>query len=67
VNRAGRRAAGGDRFRALDALAGRRIPGGCDDCDAYQEMTTDGAGVYVLTVFHDDTCPWLNARTEATR
>ena len=23
---------------ALEALAGRRIPGGCDDCDAYQTI-----------------------------
>ena len=51
----------------LDALPNRPIPGGCDDCDAVQRLTTDGAGIYVLTVFHDDTCPWLNARTEATR
>lgn len=67
VNRAGRRAAGGDRFRALDALAGRRIPGGCDDCDAYQEMTTDGGGVYVVTVRHDASCPWLRAHERNTR
>lgn len=59
MNRAGRRAASPDRFRALDALTGRRIRGGCDDCDAYQEMTTDGAGVYVVTVRHDPTCPYL--------
>ena len=51
----------------LEALSDQPIPGGCDDCDAVQRLTTDGAGIYVLTVFHDDTCPWLNARTEATR
>lgn len=51
----------------LEALPDQPIPGGCDDCDAVQRLTTDGTGIYVLTVFHDDTCPWLNARTEATR
>ena len=47
---------------ALDALAGRRIPGGCDDCDAFQTMTLT-EGVYMLTVHHDESCPWLNGRT----
>lgn len=45
------------RLRAcLRQLAGRRVPGGCGDCDAYQVMTED-SGVFVLTVHHDDTCP----------
>lgn len=38
-------------------LAGLRIPGGCDDCDAYQEVRECG-GVHTIVVRHDDTCPW---------
>jgi hypothetical protein len=46
----------------FDGMAGQRIPGGCDDCDAYQEMTKQH-GIYVMTVHHDDTCPtWLQIR-----
>lgn len=43
----------------FDALAGQRIPGGCDDCDAYQEVG-DRFGIHVIDIYHDDTCPaWL--------
>ena len=46
----------------FQAFAGHRIPGGCDDCDAYQEMTQQD-GIYVLTVHHDDTCStWQQIR-----
>jgi hypothetical protein len=46
----------------FDGMAGQRIPGGCDDCDAYQEITRQDL-VYVLTVHHDDTCPtWQQIR-----
>ncbi len=52
---------------ALDTIAAavgnQRIAGGCDDCDAYQTMTKRDDGVFRVTVHHDDTCPWLNART----
>ena len=52
---------------ALEAMTGHRIPGGCDDCDAYQtvERRPDDAwgGVYVLTVHHDDGCPFLSGVT----
>lgn len=41
----------------LDAMAGKRMPGGCDDCDAYQVVTEAAGGVYVLQVHHDATCP----------
>ena len=44
---------------ALRALTGRRIPGGCDDCDAYQELEEASPGVFVNTVRHDDGCPVL--------
>jgi hypothetical protein len=43
---------------ALDALTGRRLPGGCDDCDAYQTVTHETAGVYRMVVHHDETCPF---------
>lgn len=39
------------------ALTGQRIPGGCDDCDAYQTVDTSHAPVILLNVHHDDTCP----------
>lgn len=47
----------------LDNLAGYRLPGGCPDCAACQEVTKQDTGIYTLTVSHDGTCPWLNART----
>jgi len=37
------------------------IAGGCDQCDAYQTMSTESPGVYVLTVHHDDWCPVLRS------
>ena len=42
----------------LDSMTGHRIPGGCDDCDAYQTMTTEAEGLYELLVHHDVTCPF---------
>ena len=49
----------------LAGITGRRLPGGCDDCLAYQvlsRMPNDQWGaVYVLTVHHDDTCPVLTS------
>ncbi len=47
----------------LDNLTGRRLPGGCDDCDAYQTVTQRGDGVHVLTVHHDETCPFYTGAT----
>lgn len=40
------------------------IPGGCDQCDAYQVLTPDPVhdGIYHLQVTHDDGCPFLRAR-----
>jgi hypothetical protein len=49
----------------LDALVGHRILGGCEDCAAYQDVSRVD-GIYLITVAHDATCPWLNAR-EGTR
>lgn len=39
------------------------IPGGCDDCHAEQVLHEEAPGVFVLTVLHEDTCPYLNGRT----
>lgn len=44
-------------------FAGKRVPGGCEDCDAYQTFEREADGTYAVRVHHDDTCPWLNART----
>ena len=46
---------------ALGPLDGARIPGGCDHCDAYQTTTPIAAGVWSITVHHDDNCPELAA------
>lgn len=43
-------------------LTGLRIDGGCDHCDAYQTMRTVD-GVHVITVHHDDWCPFYTRRT----
>jgi hypothetical protein len=54
------------RFPALSSLAalsGRRLLGGCGDCDAEQELTDMGDGVFVLVVRHAETCPRLNGVT----
>jgi hypothetical protein len=48
----------------LDRLTGRKMPGGCDDCDAYQTVEKQSDGLYVLTVHHDPTCPHLRGRKE---
>ena len=40
-------------------LAGRRIPGGCDYCLAYQTLHKDELGIFHIVVRHDDWCPVL--------
>ena len=65
MNRAERRAAGKRTTPAaipfLDALLDQRVAGGCPDCDAYQRVTQVD-GIYHVSIYHDDTCPFLNAR-----
>jgi hypothetical protein len=49
----------------ITALDGARIPGGCDHCDAYQDITANACGhrgVHLLTIRHDDDCPELARR-----
>ncbi len=43
-------------------MVGRRMPGGCDDCAAYQTVELVGS-IYVLTVHHDLTCPYYQGAT----
>jgi hypothetical protein len=43
----------------LGPLDGAQIPGGCDDCNAYQEAIPAAPGVWIIGVFHDDWCPTL--------
>lgn len=49
----------------LDTLTDRQLPGGCDDCAAYQVVAQHSPGVYVLTVHHDGTCPYYRSRSTA--
>jgi hypothetical protein len=45
----------------LRALTGRKFPGGCLDCSAFQELYEDDDGGFTLRTFHDDGCPVLTA------
>jgi len=40
----------------LGPLEGAEIPGGCDQCEAYQTVQPIVAGVWSITVHHDDDC-----------
>ncbi len=54
----------GDVLRGiLGPLDGARIPGGCDCCNAYQTVQPIAAGIWSITVLHDDDCPWLAAHS----
>lgn len=48
--------------QALDQLCDQKLPGGCDDCNAYQRMKLVD-GIYRVSVYHDDGCPYLNGVT----
>lgn len=41
----------------LAPLDGATVPGGCDRCTAYQTVRPIAAGIWSITVHHDDTCP----------
>ncbi|WP_306233863.1 hypothetical protein [Agrococcus beijingensis] len=43
----------------FDDYTESRIPGGCDDCHAYQRLIRVDDGLYTLRIYHDDTCPTL--------
>jgi hypothetical protein len=53
-------------FDVFAPLAGKRIPGGCDRCDAFQTLNAVDPGVWSLTVHHDDWCPVLRAMKART-
>jgi hypothetical protein len=48
----------------LDPLDGLEVPGGCDDCDAYQTVDATQRPVYRIAVHHDETCPAYRALKE---
>jgi hypothetical protein len=47
---------------AFTQLEGKDLPGGCDDCGAFRRLVKDDDGIWVLTTYHDNTCPFLLAR-----
>jgi hypothetical protein len=51
-----------EAVRAFGPLDGKRIPGGCEKCNAFQVVEPAAAGVWMLNVYHDDACPFLKAR-----
>ncbi len=51
----------------LAALIGHEIPGGCDDCDAYQSTTRHESGSWILTVHHDEDCNFLTGLPRGLR
>jgi hypothetical protein len=40
-------------------LAGRRVPGGCEYCNAYQTLHEDALGIFHICMSHADWCPVL--------
>lgn len=53
----------------LAALDGLRVPGGCADCNADQEIHANyvGAGIHRITIYHDEWCPRINGGNRATQ
>jgi hypothetical protein len=50
----------------LGPLDSAEVPGGCDHCDAYQTVKPIEAGIWNITVHHDDDCPvWLRIETRS--
>lgn len=52
-----------DPLDTLAALEGLEVPGGCEDCSAFQTVRMTADRVAVVTVHHDESCPWLNGVT----
>jgi hypothetical protein len=48
------------------SLAGKRIPGGCRECDAEQRLEEVAPNVWSLVIGHDDYCPVLRAMKAGT-
>jgi len=49
---------------ALDAWTNRRMPSGCDHCNATQLLTRTEPGTYTLTITHEATCPLHHGGTQ---
>jgi len=47
----------------LNQFGDKRIPGGCDLCDAFQTIEQVEPGIHALTIHHDDWCPFLRSRS----
>lgn len=47
---------------SLRSLVGLQIAGGCDYCEATQEMSPQQDGIFHMQVQHDDNCPDLARR-----
>ncbi len=45
----------------MAALEGMRVPGGCDDCSAYQTVDASQAPIYRINIHHDESCPAYQA------
>lgn len=41
----------------LESQLGKSTPGGCDHCNATQTLAKL-EGIYLLTIGHEQTCPW---------
>jgi hypothetical protein len=54
----------GQWFAAHDGL---RVPGGCLDCDAEQELVTAADGVYRIKIAHDSWRPTYRRMRATTR
>ncbi|MGK5112791.1 hypothetical protein [Geodermatophilus sp. CPCC 205506] len=39
------------------SLDGAKIPGGCEDCDAFQTLHVIDRGLTRINIHHDDWCP----------
>ena len=49
----------------LSGMIGGQMPGGCEKCDAYQKLTEQSPGVFLMNVYHDDDCPELRRMRQA--
>lgn len=58
-----------EMIMSIAALDGLRLPGGCTDCNADQELSTNwgGAGIHRITIHHDEWCPRINTANRTTR
>ncbi len=50
----------------LDSLAGKRIPGGCPQCEAEQRLDEVSPNTWALVVAHEGTCPFMRAMEAET-